>query len=81
LKLQLLPPLPGVAFITYSLGQVALTPVVEYTTEGETISTVTVQLAAPETATLRLYQLLPWDPADSVAVQPLPPLKPSVARI
>jgi hypothetical protein len=27
--LQLLPPLPGVAFITYWLGQVALTPEVE----------------------------------------------------
>lgn len=34
---------------------------------------VTVQVLAPVTETLRLYQLLPCDPADSVAVQPLEP--------
>ena len=32
--------------------------------------TVTVQLLEPETETLRLYQLFPTVPADSVAVQP-----------
>src|SRR5262249_35009500 len=63
-------PLPfGLAFITYWLGQVALTLKVEYTTAGETMFTVTVQVLEPVTATLRLYQLLPFDPADSVAVQ------------
>ena len=63
--------------MTYSLGQVAVTPVVEYTTAGATMFMVTVQLLEPETATLRLYQLLPFDPADSAAVQlPLPPPPP-----
>ncbi len=39
--------------------------------------TVTVQVLEPETATLRLYQLLPFAPADSVAVQlPEPPPPP-----
>ena len=38
--------------------------------------TVTVQLLEPETETLRLYQLLPLDPADSVAVHEPPPEPP-----
>ena len=77
MKPQLLPLPLGVAFITYSLGKVALTFQVEYTTAGATMFTVTVQLLEPVTVTLRLYQLLPDDPADSVAVHepPLPPLE------
>jgi hypothetical protein len=35
------------------------------------MSTVTVQVLEPVTATLRLYQLLPLEPADSVAVHEL----------
>ena len=61
------------AFITYWLGQVALTFQVEATTDGATMFTVTVQVLEPVTATLRLYQLLPFVPADSVAVQLPPP--------
>ena len=38
--------------------------------------TVTVQVLEPVTATLRLYQLLPIVPADSVAVQPPEPPPP-----
>jgi hypothetical protein len=76
-KPQLLPLPFGVATITYWLGQVALTFHVEWTTDGATMSTVTVQVLEPVTATLRLYQPLPDDPADSVAVQPLdPPVPP-----
>jgi hypothetical protein len=33
---------------------------------------VTVQVLEPATETLRLHQLLPFDPADSVAVHPIP---------
>ena len=69
-KPQLLPLPLGVAFITYWLGQVALTFQVEATTDGAAMFTVTVQVLEPVTATLRLYQLLPFVPADSVAVQP-----------
>jgi hypothetical protein len=72
-KPQLLPLPLGVAFITYWLGQVAVTFRVEYTTAGATMFTVTVQLLEPVTETLRLYQLLPDDPADSVAVHEPPP--------
>jgi hypothetical protein len=46
---------------------------------------VTVQVLEPATETLRLYQLLAFDPADSVAVHPplpeSPPPKDSVAMI
>jgi hypothetical protein len=38
--------------------------------------TVTVQVLEPVTETLRLYQLLPDDPADSVAVHEPPPPPP-----
>ena len=64
MKPQLLPLPLGVAFITYSLGQVALTFQVEYTTAGDVMVTVTVHVLEPVTETLRLYQLLPDDPAD-----------------
>jgi len=79
-KPQLLPLPLGVAFITYWLGQVALTFQVEATTDGAAMLTVTVQVLEPLTATLRLYQPLPFDPADSVAVQlPEPPPPPQQA--
>ena len=75
-KPQLLPLPLGVAFMTYWLGQVAVTFQVEYTTAGAAMFTVTVQLLEPVTETLRLYQLLPDDPADSVAVHEPPPEPP-----
>ncbi len=81
MKPQLLPLPLGVAFITYSLGQVALTFQVEYTTAGDTMFTVTVQLLEPLTETLRLYQLLPDDPADSVAVHEPPPPPPPLDEL
>ena len=50
--------------ITYWLGQLALTFHVEWTTDGATMFTVTVQLFEPVTATLRLYQPFPDEPAE-----------------
>ena len=73
-------PLPlGLTTMTYWLGRVALTFHVEESTAGATKFTVAVQVVEPATATFRLYQLLPDDPADSVAVQPSVPTVPPPA--
>jgi hypothetical protein len=58
---------------------VALTFHVEKSTAGATKFTVAVQVVDPATETFRLYQLLPDEPADSVAVQPLEPTPPPPA--